>query len=382
MEKIKEINGQRIEWCCAEYGISIRQLAKKIHLQEETIEELIAGTGKLTFNQLKSMADYFGRGVLFFLDPNPVDETLFRTLQFRTIANQKPEISPRMKLLIERVERQRDIYLSLRSEMLESETPVFSPPQLPAKDINKASRTARKWLGMGRQADFSEFRANVEAKGILVFQSNGYAGKWQIAKESPILGFELYFEDCPVIFVRKQAYDSMQMFTLAHELAHILLHKTSSIDDNRDFESTMRMEREANSFAGQLLVPDDFLAEIDDEVRPDEIRLLDDWLKKHKKVWGVSGEVILRRLLDVGRLSQEMYSAYHSWRSAITYDEKEGGSRKYRHREPGHMFGDAFVRTVFDAYYAQRISLTKTSAYLDNLKISDVHQLENYYAGL
>jgi hypothetical protein len=42
----------------------------------------------------------------------------------------------------------------------------------------------------------------VEAKGILVFRSNGYAGRWQIAKESPILGFSLYSDACPVIVVK------------------------------------------------------------------------------------------------------------------------------------------------------------------------------------
>jgi Zn-dependent peptidase ImmA (M78 family) len=43
-----------------------------------------------------------------------------------------------------------------------------------------------------------------------------------------------------------------------HELGHVLLHKTSSIDDDADLYSREGHEREANAFAGYLLVPDDF----------------------------------------------------------------------------------------------------------------------------
>jgi hypothetical protein len=60
----------------------------------------------------------------------------------------------------------------------------------------------------------------------------------------------------------------------------------------------------------------------------------------------------------------------------------DGGSRKYRHREPKHVFGDTFVRTVLDALNARHITLAKASSYLDSLKIKDLHQLERYYAGI
>lgn len=57
-------------------------------------------------------------------------------------------------------------------------------------------------------------------------------------------------------------------------------------------------------------------------------------------------------------------------------------NRTYRHREPKHVFGDPFVGVVLDALHAKQITLTKASTYLDNLKISDLHQLEAFYAGV
>ncbi|MGZ5052648.1 MAG: hypothetical protein ACXWF8_16665 [Methylobacter sp.] len=62
--------------------------------------------------------------------------------------------------------------------------------------------------------------------------------------------------------------------------------------------------------------------------------------------------------------------------------QKNIGNRQYRHREPKHIFGDTFVRTVLDALDARYITLAKASSYLDNLKINDLHQLERHIAGL
>jgi hypothetical protein len=46
------------------------------------------------------------------------------------------------------------------------------------------------------------------------------------------------------------------------------------------------------------------------------------------------------------------------------------------------VFGDKYVRTVLDALNARHITLAKASTYLDNLRISDLRQLERYYAGI
>ncbi len=382
MERIQSINPDRLAWCCADRGVTLEECAAEVGIAAANLEKVMAGEPGLTFNQLRKLAEFFGRGVLFFLDPNPVDEALVHTPQFRTLANQKPELSARIKALIERVEKQRAIFLSLREELDYADLPRFAPPDLAGLEVADAARTVRLWLGLADTNDFDSYRQAVEAKGLLVFQSNGYNGKWQIAKESPILGFSLYDPECPVIVVKKQPWEPQQCFTLMHELGHLLLHKTSSIDDDHDLHSHDGREREANAFAGHLLVPDAFLKAIRDADRPAEAAEFDDWLREQRKAWGVSGEVILLRLLDAGRLPRKDYMAYRAWREEMISAEGDGGSRAYRHREPKHVFGDTYVRAVLDALSARHITLAKASSYLDNLKIKDVHLLERHYAGV
>lgn len=383
MERIQSINPKRIAWCCADRGITLAELASETGIAQASIERVMTTGDGLTFKQLLKLAKYFDRGVLFFLEQDPVDEAQVHTPQFRTLANQKPELSVKLKALIERVEKQREVYLSLREDLDDTDRPIFSPPELSRRDLHEVARIARQWLGLADENNFDSYRAAIETQGILVFRSNGYNGKWQIAKENPILGFALYEPSCPLIVIKKERWETQQTFTLMHELGHLLLHKTSSIDDDQDLHSHEGHEREANAFAGHLLVPDAFLASISDVERPGEVSLYDEWLEQYRKSWGVSGEVILRRLLDAGRLSQIQYTAYRQWRSQVeTTAKEESGSRKYRHREPKHVFGDTFVRTVLDALNARHITLAKASSYLDNLKIDDLHQLERHLAGL
>lgn len=337
--------------------------------------------GGLTFAQLRGIAEYFGRGILFFLEDGPVDEENVHTRQFRTLANQKPELSPKIKTLIERVEKQRDVYLNLRESLRDMEQPTFNPPDLSNLEIGEAANATRRWLGLGEQNNFDTYRAAVEAQGILVFRSNGYSGKWQIPKDEPILGFAVYDSLCPVIFIKKQ-WESQQSFTLMHELGHVLRHKTSTIDDETDFQSHAGIEREANAFAGQLLVPNSFLRLVRDNERPDDVANYDTWLVPQRRAWGVSTEVILRRLLDVDRLNQKQYNAYRSWRKSTAKPTDDKGNRAYRHREPKHVFGDTFVLTVLAALNARYVTLAKASTYLDSLKLQDLHRLERYYASL
>jgi len=383
-ETIKGINGERIAWCCFDTGISIDELAQATNIPVAKIEQVIGGEPALTFNQLSRVADHFGRGLLFFVQDGPVEVQQFRTPAFRTITNMKPQLSIRLKKLIESAERQRETYESLLEELVDPPQ-AFAPPEFSQGDIPEAARATRQWLGLNAQSTFLDYRRAIETKGILVFRSNGYAGDWQIAKNSPILGFSIYDEQFPLIVVKKARNEVRETFTLFHELGHILLHEESWIDDAADFASETGEEAEANRFAGLVLIPTDALAPLTRASQPDSFEEYPAWVAPISKRFGVSTEVILRRLLDEGRLSATAYNEYRDWVSESFAEEEtdeSGGNRGYRHREPIHIFGDRYVRTVLDALGNRKISLVKASKYLDGLKLNDLQTLNRYYADL
>jgi Zn-dependent peptidase ImmA (M78 family) len=248
----------------------------------------------------------------------------------------------------------------------------------------QAAQLARTWLGLQAGQSFADMRAAVEAKNILVFLSNGYAGQWQIPKESPIRGFSLYFDSFPVIFIKKQQSEGAQAFTMMHELGHLLLHRESFVDDEDDFYSHNANEVVANRFAGNLLVPEKFLETLDLQRFPDDdVTAYDQFLEDDARRWCVSPEVILRRMMDSGLLPQEDYQAYRTWKQSLpVFERQSSGGSRYRFKEPVRVFGKSYVGTVLDALHEQRITLARASSYLDNLKIADLRQLEDTHASI
>jgi Zn-dependent peptidase ImmA (M78 family) len=380
MEQIENVNFSRLQWCCQELGISVDRLARECNVPEPKFDLARNGKPSFTFNQLRRIASFLGRGVLFFLEKGEVNPEAVHSPQFRTVKNQKSTLSPKVRRLIENVERQRDIFLSLLDELNDPGIPNFEPPILPSKDLPKAAAITREWLGLRDEVEFSEYRSAVEARGVLVFLSNGFHGKWQIPKDDPICGFSLIHPVCPLIFVKKYSASVRQTFTLMHELAHLLLHQDSFIDEESDLFAHSGQEREANDFAGLLLVPDAILDSIDVASRPKNISMYEDWLMPYRRRIGVSSEVLLIRMHQAGLLSFEDYRKYAEWKASIVEPEKDGGNRSNRFREPIHVFGDPYVRTVLESFHARNISLARASTYLDNLKISDVRKLERAYA--
>ena len=375
MERIDFINIKRIEWCCNDIGISVEELSKELKIP---IDEVVEGKRGLTYNQLKKIADFFGRGIFFFLEEGEVEEKKIHSANFRTLTNQKPNLSLKLRKFIEQVEKKRDELLWLTEE-IDGVVPDFTFPNYQGS-YEKIAVQLREWLELNEKNSFDSYRAALEKKGIFVLLSNGYKGKWKIPNESPILGFSLWHSKMPVIVVRKEQVKERQTFTLIHEFAHLFLHRQSFIDDEEDIWGNSRKEIEANRLAGAILVPKKFLNEIDLTTIPREYKDFPEWLKKYRNTWGVSTEVILRRLADINKISQDIYIGYRQWlkEQKIT---RSGVGVRYREREPLSVFGRNYVEKVLSAKDYELISLYKASVMLDDLKIEYLHQLEKYIVG-
>lgn len=380
------INPKRLEWCIDTFEINLEELSSKLNISINTLKAAMDNQAVISMKQLENLAIFFNRSLLFFVNKKQINEKLIYSPQFRTINNKKPIHSQKIVGFIERVEKQREIFLTLL-EYLEIEVPVqwSNTIDIKNKSITEIANKTRKWLNLDKTNDFNSLREEIENKGIMVILTNGYAGQWQIDKRNSISGFSLYYELLPVIVVKKQLSKARQSFTLLHELAHLLLHKTSMIDNDNDFYKYQGKEKEANEFAGQVLIHDNFLSQINiNELLENKIKDYDLYLKNFKVNWGVSGDAIMVRLLKNKKIPQNLYDEYRSYKKEkeglerLKNQNKKGGTpRIYRYREPLNIFGKKYVNTVFDALSSKNITLYKASTYLDNLTISSLKKLQN-----
>lgn len=107
-----------------------------------------------------------------------------------------------------------------------------------------------------------DVKAIAESKGAIVVEE---------PNDDDFSGFLFRSSDAPpVIGLNSNHPATRKRFTVAHELAHLLLHSTSGLHvdeivvkmrDRKASEGTDEYEMEANRFAAELLMPQKFLEE-------------------------------------------------------------------------------------------------------------------------
>lgn len=78
-----------------------------------------------------------------------------------------------------------------------------------------------------------------------------------------VRGFYQFFQRNNIIYIDDNLPENEQIIVCAHELGHMLLHKNSNalFMDTRTHFVTTKYENEANTFAAELLIPDDIILE-------------------------------------------------------------------------------------------------------------------------
>ncbi|CUU60444.1 Zn-dependent peptidase ImmA, M78 family [Parafrankia irregularis] len=293
-----------LAWARERSGRTVQDLSRSF----PKLIEWEAGVQQPTMRQLEGFARATHTPFGFFFLPEPPVENLPIT-DFRTIGDE-PVIRPTPDLLdiIYACQRRQDWYRAFAEENDHDPVSLVGSMSLDA-DPRSAASALRDTLGFGLdiRSTFQSWsraldglRENAEKAGILVMV-NGVVDNNTHRKLDPdeFRGFSLVDEYAPVIFINGSDTKAAQIFTLAHELAHIALGESGVSNPNLgSLEENGAVEIWCNSVAAELLVPTESIV-VEFRSTADLTMELD----RLAKIYRVSTLVVLRRLHDTRAIS-------------------------------------------------------------------------------
>jgi Zn-dependent peptidase ImmA (M78 family)/transcriptional regulator with XRE-family HTH domain len=372
-------------WARNGTGLSIEEAAKKAAVKSEKLEAWEAGDGHPTISQLRKLAQVYKRPLaVFYLQKAPKDFQVMH--DFRRLPGEVAGIaSPELRLEIRKTRYRRQVAVELFRELGEA-MPTFETTATITEDPDVVAQRAREALGITYQAQrawrtdydgLNAWRAALEQCGILVFQASGIS-------LSEMRGFSISKSPLPAIVVNVKDTPRGRTFTMAHELVHLMLREEGLCDLTEDASrppAEQRVEVFCNRVAGAILVPaENLLAEDLLASRGASPAWSDDELLTLARRYQVSREVILRRLLVMGKTTEAFYQQKRREFLAI-YRQRE---EQQRDKESGFVppdrkavsaTGTFFARLVLDSFHQEKITSSDVSDYL-GIRLKWMPQIE------
>lgn len=304
-----------------------------------------------TLKQLERFAHRAHVPVGYLFLAEPPEETLslpdLRTVGDVPVGRPSPDLIDTIQLCEARQEWYRTYLRSLgepRVAFVGSVTVGDDPVPVAAsiRSVLQLDPESRRTAGTWEDA-LRALVAQAEDAGVLVMV-NGVVG---VNTHRPLdaddfRGFAMSDDLAPLVFVNGRDTKSAQMFTLAHELAHIWSGESAVSAPDVAHEPADQAERWCNQVAAEVLVPiqlirSEYRQQAD--VTPE--------LERLARVFKVSTLVILRRIHDIGAITErQLWRFYAAERERLRKLRSEGGTGGNFHLTEAVRVSRRFARAL------------------------------------
>lgn len=365
---MKGVNPTILTWAREQSGFSLDDIATHFKKEPQFIRDWENGISSPSFPQLEKLANKYKRPTALFFFPEPPEEMLI-SQSFRTLPEQEESyIQPSLRHIIRKAKVMQMNLFELNNGINPAEKLLLHSINVRNKSIDDVAKELRLLIEIDLEKQrtykkpevaFKAWRNALEKFGIFVFKD--------AFKDDGFSGFCLYDEVFPVIYINNSLPPSRQVFTLFHELAHLLfgINGIEMRSDNQDYlnklsETNKRIEVFCNAFSGKFLVPDAAFDRYLDKKVNDAV------LERFAKQFAVSREVILRKFLDKQKIKTDFYNKkVKQWKDEYkrqSQDESSSGNSNYTKRV---YLGDNYMELAFSQYYNNNISTQQLADYLD-----------------
>lgn len=360
------ITPEVLRWAIERSKLAPEDVAGRVGVKSDRLDAWGSGEAKPTFKQAQNLANIlrvpFG---YLFLNKPPAEQ--FALPDLRTVGSaelRRPSID--FNDLVNNIIRKYEWYRDYRQQ--EAAEPlrfvgaftVRDRPSAVARDIadvlkiDEAMRAeARSWEDFLRM-----FIRQAEAAGIMVMRS-GIVGNntHRALSVDEFRGFAIADKVAPLVFINGRDARAAQIFTLAHEVAHLWVGATgiSNVDLAPSQRQEAQTERFCNAVAAEVLVPEESLRQhwnyaVDIDANIGHL------VRRYR----VSSLVVLRRAAELLNVNPEEINAIYR-RDLARFRQRdsggdEGGGDFYvtlRSRN-GALFTSAVINATFEGHTLYR----------------------------
>lgn len=352
-------NARLLRWAREWRGRSVAETAKRLTTAEQNIRDWEAGVKAPSVRQARMLAEFYDRAFLeFFLDEPPPVRTSVLVPDFRIHKGEGAGDVRELQAVQAWAEEQRlnaiDLY-----ELIGDEPPAFpeeliadvaaNPDWLASEARKLCNFNIAEQLALTSQDRSSlpkTIRKAVEGLGVVVLKNSALA-------KHGVRGMCIFSNPLPAIVFGTEA-PAAQCFTIAHELAHIILQQ-SALSGPPSASGTATpieaIERWCDKFAGAFLIPADALASLWAKPNRPQPGIGDELLARLANTFGISKHAMLIRLVDLQYVDAGFYwNVKRPEFLQIEQEFKGGGRAKYYGSRYRSAHGDLYTGLVLEAW--------------------------------
>lgn len=371
------VNPEIIRW-----AIDRTKEPESIFRKFPMINKWLKNEGHPTLKQLENLAKatYTPLGYFFLSKPPEIKLPIpyYRTIDNTFYAEPSPNLIETVQTMQQRQLWMREYLLDMGYEPLHyvGTYSISDDHKEVAKNMRKVLGIQNAWAAKCQTWEdaLNLLIERIEEIGVIVFR-NGIVGNNTHRKldVNEFRGFVLVDEYVPLMFINSADSKAAQMFTIAHELAHIWYGESAAFDLANLHPSNQGIEEACNLTAAEFLVPEEELRSKWNSINNESQKY--NLLARYFKV---SSIVIARRALDLKLISREQFfDFYNMWAESDREQNRSGGNFYYNQRyRTGRRFAEAVFISVKegrllynDAYRLMGLRADTFSKYAKHLGI-------------
>ena len=379
-QTVAGINPEVLRWARETAGYTVADVASALKKAPEVVAAWESGERSPTYVQLETLAyRLYKRPLALFFFPEVPEEDQ-PSQSFRTLPSDELEaFFPDTRLALREAEAMQLALFELTEGSNPAQRKIFRDLRLPEEaDVHDAICQVRDYLGVPLEEQvlwsdagraLKNWRGVIQDAGLFVFK--------RTMKQADISGFSLLDDEFPVIYLNNSAPHTRQVFSLFHELAHVLLGANGVTKQDASYIVSLSpryrlIEVFCNRFAAEFLVPRaDFESFSGTNFYDDSV------VENLAGRYSVSREVILRRALDCELVDAEHYERKSREWAGQAERARRGQSGGNYYATQATYLGAKFLGLAFGRFYQGLCTGGQLAEYL-NVKAKSLPGLESF----